>query len=87
MSMMVWNVNNLVQVGKDGQNINQELLTMVKEKRLFENPQSPKLLEVGSCGVHVLHGAYNTDTSMTNWNLGKILKMLYSKMFRLLDAG
>ena len=71
-------VNNLVRIGMDGPNVNWKLLNMLREKRAHENPQSPKLLESGSCGIHVLHGSYNTAQSATNWNLGKILKSFYS---------
>ena len=66
---------DLVQVGMDGPNVNWRLLNMLREKRAHENPQSPKLLELGSCGIHV---SYNTAQSVTNWNLGKILKSFYS---------
>ena len=32
------------------------------------------LLEMGSCGLHVLHGVYKTAQSVTSWKLDKFLK-------------
>ena len=40
----------------------------------------PEVLDTGSCGLHILHGSFKTDTNTTEWKLAKILKGLY-KLF------
>ena len=71
-------VHKLVQVGIDGPNVNLKLHSMLKEKWLLTDPQSPNLLEIGSCSTHVLHSAYNTGQSATDWGLAKFLKLCHS---------
>ena len=35
-------------------------------------------MQLGSCGLHVLHGADGTGQKATDWELGKLLKHCYS---------
>ena len=42
----------------DGPNVNWKIFEMFKQYRKEEDPLSPMVLEFGSCGLHVLHGAY-----------------------------
>ena len=51
---------------------------MLQEERSESNPQSPKLLHLGSCALHVLHGAFGTASAATDWKLQKILKGCFS---------
>ena len=37
-----------------------------------------RLLEMGSCGLHVIHGAYKTPQFVASWKLGKFLKNCFS---------
>ena len=46
--------------------------------RKEQDPDAPSLLEMGSCGLHVLHGAYKTAQSVTSWKLDKFLKNYFS---------
>ena len=62
----------------DGPNINWKLLSMIKEDQSDRNPQAPKVLEIGSCSLHVIHGAFGTAESATDWNLRKFLKNCHS---------
>ena len=64
----------MIQTGMDGPNINWKLLSMIKEDQSDRNPQAPKILEIGSCSLHVIHGAFDTTESATDWNLRKFLK-------------
>ena len=70
--------DNLVQVSMDGPNVNWKLLSLLSEERKNENPSCPDMLNIGSCGIHVLHGAYGTGQNSTCWELDKLLKNLYS---------
>ena len=53
-------VSKLVQFSMDGPNVNWKLLDLFEEDRHDKNPDCPYLLQIGSCGLHVLHGAYQT---------------------------
>ena len=44
------------------------------EYRKIEDPNAPDLIIIGSCGIHVLHGAYQTAHGVTDWEVGKTLK-------------
>ena len=36
------------------------------------------MLGIGSCGLHVIHGAFGTAKSAADWNLKKVLKNCHS---------
>ena len=36
------------------------------------------MLELGSCGLHVVHGAFGTAESATDWNLTNFLRNSFS---------
>ena len=71
-------VHKLVQEGMDGSNVNWKLCRLLGEKRKEFDPECPDLLKIGSCGVHVLHGAVNSGNSATDWKLPKFFKNSYS---------
>ena len=50
-------VNNLIQMGMDGPNVNWNLFDMMKQDRVEKNPKASPMLELGSCGLHVVYGA------------------------------
>ena len=52
--------HNLVQVSMNGPNVNWKTVEIIKEYREHNDPDGPDLIEIGSCGLHVLHGAYET---------------------------
>ena len=66
--------NNLLQLSMDGPNVNWKVLGLLKEDRQENNSQAPDLLSLGSCGIHVLHGAYTRWQQVTDWELDKLLK-------------
>ena len=63
-------IKNLVQISMDGPNINWKFLEIAIEERKNE-AMFPELLNIGSCGLHVLHGAYEMGECATEWNLSK----------------
>ena len=50
-------LKNLIQVSMDGPNINWKMLDLIVEDR-NSNETYPNLLDVGSCSLHVVHGAF-----------------------------
>ena len=67
-------VHYLFQISMDGPSVNWALVDVVCEFRKLEDPDSPELLNIGSCGIHVLHGAYQTAHGTNEWEVGKTLK-------------
>ena len=59
----------------NGPTTNWSVLQILAEKHL-EN-KFPALLNVGSCGLHLLYGVLGTGLEATQWNLGKILKAMW----------
>ena len=45
-----------------------------------DNEQLPGLINVGSCGLHVVHGAFRSDAQKTKLGIDSIFKALY-KLF------
>ena len=36
------------------------------------------LIEIGSCSLHIVHGAFQTGATKTGWELNKVLKAMYN---------
>ena len=68
----------LVQLSMDGPNTNWNVFELLTQNRA-ENEYPPPL-NMGCCGLHVVHGALGTGLEATPWNIGKILKAMW-KMF------
>ena len=68
----------MVMLSMDGPNTNWKVLDKLKSHRM-EN-ELPQIVDVGSCGLHVVHGAFQTGVKATGWNLEKVLKAMW-KMF------
>lgn len=70
-------VKKLVQISMDGPNVNWKLLDTIAEER-NSNEQYPSLLDVGSCSLHVVHGAFRSGMNKTNWGLDTLLRSLHN---------
>ena len=62
----------------DGPNTNWAFHRAVSDLSKSENPCAPDLLEIGSCGLHVVHGAFGTGVEKTDWRMGKKLNAAWS---------
>ena len=60
----------------DGPNVNWEVLRKLDDA-LVEDDHN-KMLNIGSCTQHVIHGAFQTGSSKTEWQLDKIMKAMFS---------
>ena len=58
----------------DRPNINWKFLELLTESRV--EAEIPSLINIGSCGIHVMHGAFKTGTKASGWAVSKILKAL-----------
>ena len=59
------NLANLIQVSMDCSD------------RALTDPDLPHLINVGSCGLHVVHGAFKYGVTATGWKLDSLLRSLY----------
>jgi hypothetical protein len=58
----------------DGPNTNWKVLQLLHDNRTEQ--QYPDIVNIGSCGLHVVHGAFKTGMEATDWSLAKILKAM-----------
>ena len=70
-------LKKLIQISMDGPNVNWKLLDSIAEDR-SSNEQYPILLNVGSCSLHIVHGAFRNGMKQTNWGIDLLLKSLHS---------
>ena len=72
-------VNNtkLLQISMDGPRVNWKLLSLLCEDREKQDADLPKLLNIGSCGLHVIHGAFCTGCKATEWKVEGVLRSLW----------
>ena len=70
-----FSLGKLLQVSMDGPNVNWKFFELFSNRLQLDHQTS--LLNLGSCGLHVLHGAFMDGMKATNWNLNKLFSALY----------
>ena len=70
--------HNTFQISIAGPSMNWAIVDVVCEYRMLEDLNAPELLNIGPCGIHVLHGAYQTAHGTNDWEVGKTLKADHS---------
>ena len=68
--------NKLIQLAMDGPATNWALFDLLCTQRELEG--NPTLMNVGSCGLHVIHGALKTGVQAIKWNICKLLRACYT---------
>ena len=71
--------NKFLHLAMDGPSTNWLVLDMVDD--FLSHGGFTKTIHVGSCSLHILHGAFATGILCTEWKLGKLMKA----MFKILD--
>ena len=69
------NENKLVQISMDGPSINLKMLQKINEE--CKANEFHHLISIGSCGLHIVHGAFRTGAEATDWSTKKILRAAY----------
>ena len=67
----------MLQVSMDGPNVNWKLYDSIVEE-WNENDDYPDLIDIGSCSLHVVHGAFRTGVQKTKWGIDSILQAVYN---------
>ena len=75
-SILGLDLANFLQLSMDGPNTNWNVLNLVNSL-LVENGHK-SLMEIGSCSLHIVHGAFRTGATKTGWELNKVLKAMYN---------
>lgn len=81
-----FDVSRILQISMDGPNVNWSFYKLLKNDiTTIHGPDTPQLLELGSCGLHVVHGAFKTGIKKTDWNIIEFLRALYN-LFKMVPA-
>ena len=67
--------DKLLQISSDGPNVNLSFLEMVKDNRKEE--ELPKLIDLGTCGLHTIHNGFKHGEKASGWFVNKFLTALY----------
>ena len=61
------NLNKILQVSMDGPSINLKLLRDVQSN--CEELELLTLIDIGSCSLHTIHGAFKVGVESTDWRI------------------
>ena len=75
-SLATINSINLTQLSMDGPSVNWLLFDLLKKQH--EEQELPKLLNIGSCNLHVIHSSFKSGFQSVEWNIGKLMKASYN---------
>jgi len=68
--------HRMIQISMDGPSVNWSFLEKVKTS-LERDPNDPHLLELGSCSLHIVHGAFKTGGKESGFDISQLLTSLY----------
>ena len=57
------NKGQLLQISMDGPGVNWPFFREIQKHR--EQKELPQLINIGSCGLHIIHGAFQTGATTT----------------------
>ncbi|KAJ8967881.1 hypothetical protein NQ314_002598 [Rhamnusium bicolor] len=67
--------NRILQISMDGPNVNWKILKLFKESQIIT---TKKNIVIGSCGLHIIHGAFQTGHKASKWNINEVLRGIYN---------
>ena len=68
-------INGVHQLSMDGPNVNWKALDLPSNQ--LEKESGRKLINVGSCGLHVLHNAFRDGCAAAKWEVDSVLSALH----------
>lgn len=68
-------LNKLIQLSMDGPSVNWKFFDSLQQQ--LDRDLGVQLLNVGSCGLHVLHGAFRTGADASEFGVDDLLSSLY----------
>jgi hypothetical protein len=72
-------LQNILQVEMDGPNVNLKFFRELQLhlKSLSSQASENSLIDLGTCVLHIVHGAYKTAHGNCGWNINKFLRSIY----------
>ena len=70
-------MEKMVQVSMDGPSVNWKLYDSIVEER-NQNDDYPALIDIGSCSLHVVHGAFRSGVQKTKWGIDGVLRAMHN---------
>ena len=70
------NLNKLIQVSMDGPTVNWSFYDKLMTE-IGVSTSDKHLIDIGSCGLHIVHNAFQTGFEATTWNIKSFLTALY----------
>ena len=74
-AIMKLNSNKIYQISMDRPSVNLKFLEKVQKDR--RDNEQHELINIGSCGLHTIHGAFKGGAESTGWNLKQTLHGSY----------
>ncbi|KAH6948262.1 hypothetical protein HPB50_023313 [Hyalomma asiaticum] len=68
--------SKILQVSMDGPNVNFKVLQSLNEE--LRKSDESHILDIGSCGLHVINGAYKAGHVASGWDLVSLLRSAYN---------
>lgn len=69
-------LTNILHLSMDGPNVNWSTFDKLQAK--LDSEYTTKMVNVGSCGLHILHNAFKAGVNATNWEISHKLSSLYT---------
>ena len=66
---------NLAQISMDGPSVNWKFFTDMKKK--LADDYETILINIGSCGLHIVHNSFKTGVTAAEWKVEALLSSLY----------
>ena len=76
-SLTTLNPMGLIQLSMDGPSTNWKLYDELSKDRANSDPDLPELINVGSCGLHIIHRAFKRGAVATGWHIDNLLQSLW----------
>lgn len=78
-ALIKFDLKKLMQISMDAPNVNKKVLKDLQTYLSQIEPNFPKLLDIGTCGLHTLNNAFQTSVKESNckWDLVLFLRVCY----------
>ncbi len=70
------NIHDMIQLSMDGPNVNWKFFGDLQDQ--MKEDHKVGLLNLGSCGLHIVHNSFRTGMSATGWDVPAFLSAIYN---------
>lgn len=71
-------IKKTIQVSMDGPNVNLNFLRELQDAIKNTNDATHELINIGTCGLHVMHNAFKAGIKIVKWEIVEFLKALFN---------